>query len=180
MRAHGCSGSSPSLALLVVTFLLMSAISLQQPQKNASEASAADISTGDSPPSEVLALPSPASQEATGAVPTLTVGGKIALDALGPAIVGEDGTLRRIANWANLTEREQQVALRRIGQRNQARLAALKQQQQEQQYQQEQLEGKQQQEQREQQREQQHGIQLPIESKQQLLQKQQQQVKQEL
>ncbi|GLC48962.1 hypothetical protein PLESTB_000167500 [Pleodorina starrii] len=59
-------------------------------------------------------------------------GGKIALDALGPTIVAEDGTLRRIANWATLTERERQVALRRIGQRNQARIAALQQQQAEQ------------------------------------------------
>lgn len=38
--------------------------------------------------------------------------------------VAEDGTLRRIANWASLSERERQVALRRIGQRNQVRISA--------------------------------------------------------
>ncbi|KAG2432020.1 hypothetical protein HYH02_013090 [Chlamydomonas schloesseri] len=87
---------------------------------------------------EVLALPEPRTSVGTGGggaggVQTLTVGGgKITLDELGPAIVAEDGTLRRIANWAQLTERERQVALRRIGQRNQERIAALKQQQEQQ------------------------------------------------
>ncbi|PNW83015.1 hypothetical protein CHLRE_06g303183v5 [Chlamydomonas reinhardtii] len=86
---------------------------------------------------DVLALPEPQAAPAAGSsnsgAQTLTVGGgKVSLDELGPAIVAEDGTLRRIANWAQLTERERQVALRRIGARNQERIAALKQQQEQQ------------------------------------------------
>lgn len=41
------------------------------------------------------------------------------------AVVNEDGTVSRIANWAQLSEREREVALRRIAKRNQQRVAAL-------------------------------------------------------
>jgi len=58
---------------------------------------------------------------------TIMVGSTpIKVDALGPVIVNEDGTLRRIANWNDLTEAERQVAVRRIAARNQARLAHLR------------------------------------------------------
>ncbi|XRB03778.1 hypothetical protein NFJ02_18g31330 [Pycnococcus provasolii] len=62
-----------------------------------------------------------------GLLPTLDVedGGILKLDHLGPVIVGTDGTLSRIANWNELSEREQAVALRRIAKRNRERLAAL-------------------------------------------------------
>ena len=60
-------------------------------------------------------------------------GEKAALDHLGPLIVNADGSLRRIANWAALSEGERVVALRRVSQRNRERLAALEQQQEEQQ-----------------------------------------------
>eukprot|EP00434_Breviolum_minutum_P026900 symbB.v1.2.023779.t1/scaffold2200.1/size85926/6 len=57
---------------------------------------------------------------------TVMVGGvPMKMDHLGPVIVNEDGSMRRIANWLEMTERERQVALRRIGQRNQQRLAKL-------------------------------------------------------
>jgi predicted Fe-S protein YdhL (DUF1289 family) len=39
--------------------------------------------------------------------------------------VAEDGTLRRITNWASLSQQEKVVALRRIAQRNQASAAWL-------------------------------------------------------
>ncbi len=52
------------------------------------------------------------------------------MDELGPLIVAEDGSLRRIANWQSLTEGERRVALRRIAKRNNERLAKLKQEQQ--------------------------------------------------
>ena len=59
-------------------------------------------------------------------VPTLAVdGAPLKLDNLGPVIVNEDGSLGRIANWHELSEREQQVTLRRIPTRNKERLAAL-------------------------------------------------------
>lgn len=40
--------------------------------------------------------------------------------------VAEDGTLRVISNWGELSEAERSVAWRRIAQRNRARLAAVK------------------------------------------------------
>mmetsp|Transcript_99868 Transcript_99868/g.311894 ORF Transcript_99868/g.311894 Transcript_99868/m.311894 type:complete len:224 (+) Transcript_99868:1-672(+) len=55
------------------------------------------------------------------------VGGvPVKLDKLGPLIVNTDGTLGRIANWDQMTEREQQNTLRLIGRRNQQRIAALR------------------------------------------------------
>ena len=44
--------------------------------------------------------------------------------------VNADGTVSRIANWDQLTEHEQTVALRRIAKRNKERIDALKQQEQ--------------------------------------------------
>lgn len=40
--------------------------------------------------------------------------------------VNEDGTLRRITNWAELSDGERAVALRRIADRNKARLELLR------------------------------------------------------
>lgn len=47
------------------------------------------------------------------------------LDHLGPLVVNQDGTLSRIANWAEMTEGERDNTLRVLGKRNQARLRAL-------------------------------------------------------
>ncbi|PSC71551.1 fungal specific transcription [Micractinium conductrix] len=41
-------------------------------------------------------------------------------------VVGVDGSLSRIANWDKLTEREREVALRRVAARNRDRLARLR------------------------------------------------------
>jgi predicted Fe-S protein YdhL (DUF1289 family) len=72
----------------------------------------------------------------------LTLAGeKVALDDLGPLIVGVDGSLGRIGNWGSLTEAERQVASRRLAGRNKERLAALQEAQQQQE-----KEGKQQEE----------------------------------
>lgn len=40
-----------------------------------------------------------------------------------------DGSLRRIANWATLSNAERATALRRLGKRNRQRLATLEEQQ---------------------------------------------------
>ncbi|CAL1166519.1 unnamed protein product, partial [Cladocopium goreaui] len=57
---------------------------------------------------------------------TVMLGGvPVKMDHLGPVILNDDGSMRRIANWREMTEHERQVALRRIGQRNQRRLAKL-------------------------------------------------------
>jgi len=42
----------------------------------------------------------------------------ISLDSLGPVIVNIDGTISRISNWDQMTEREREVTMRRIALRN--------------------------------------------------------------
>merc|ERR1712146_290921 len=75
----------------------------------------------------ILALPEAEDKDK---VQTLEVGGAgIKLDDLGPVIVNKDGTMRRIANWANLSPQEQAATLRRIGKRNQERVKELQEQQ---------------------------------------------------
>jgi len=66
----------------------------------------------------------------------------ITFEAMGPVIINSDGTTRRIDNWDQMTEKEQEVAWRRISKRNEARRKALLEQQQEQQQQQNEMEGK--------------------------------------
>lgn len=50
----------------------------------------------------------------------------VKLDALGPIVLNVDGTMGRIANWANFTENEKSQAIRLISARNQRRKEALK------------------------------------------------------
>jgi hypothetical protein len=47
-------------------------------------------------------------------------------DRLGPTVVHADGTVSRIANWAEMTEIERRNTLRVLGKRNQIRLEALR------------------------------------------------------
>ncbi|GAB1313597.1 hypothetical protein MFIFM68171_03807 [Madurella fahalii] len=53
-------------------------------------------------------------------------GNPIALDKLGPMVVGRDGTISRIANWPEMTDLERENTLRVLGKRNQLRLANLR------------------------------------------------------
>lgn len=48
------------------------------------------------------------------------------LDKLGPAVVNADGTMSRIANWAEMTEVERRNTIRVLGARNKLRLDALR------------------------------------------------------
>ncbi|KAK0612834.1 hypothetical protein B0T17DRAFT_385632 [Bombardia bombarda] len=76
------------------------------------------------------ALPAPESSSSGGAPGTTTNlevdGPAVTLDHLGPMVVGRDGTLSRIANWAELTPIERQNTLRVLGKRNQLRMANLR------------------------------------------------------
>jgi hypothetical protein len=47
-------------------------------------------------------------------------------DKLGPTVVHADGTVSRIANWAEMTEIERRNTLRVLGKRNKIRLEALR------------------------------------------------------
>ena len=56
------------------------------------------------------------------------VGGEaLSLDELGPIIINEDGTMRRIANWHLLTDQEKEHTQRKIAKRNKTRIEALQQ-----------------------------------------------------
>lgn len=48
--------------------------------------------------------------------------GGVKLDALGPMVVNSDGTLSRIANWAQMTEAEKERTLRVLSARNRIRI----------------------------------------------------------
>ncbi|KAI0112784.1 hypothetical protein F4776DRAFT_639884 [Hypoxylon sp. NC0597] len=78
----------------------------------------------DSSPKAPLPLPEPTH---SGDTTELPVGGEgVKLDKLGPLVVNEDGTMSRIANWAEMAEIERENTLRILGKRNQQRLDALK------------------------------------------------------
>ena len=53
-------------------------------------------------------------------------GDAVQLDELGPIVVTEDGQMRRIANWSEMTPEERVVTQRRIAQRNAKRLKRLR------------------------------------------------------
>ncbi|KAI1780761.1 hypothetical protein F4818DRAFT_15859 [Hypoxylon cercidicola] len=76
--------------------------------------------------SQKVPLPLPEPGQA-GDTTQLPVGGDgVKLDHLGPLVVNEDGTMSRIANWAEMAEIERQNTLRVLGKRNKLRLDALK------------------------------------------------------
>ena len=60
--------------------------------------------------------------------PVLEVNGAATkLDALGPVVVGKDGSLGLISGWAGLTPQEKEAGLAQMKRRNAKRLARLKQ-----------------------------------------------------
>jgi hypothetical protein len=76
----------------------------------------------------VLALPPPQRRDQPGnSVLDISSGSaSIKLDALGPVVVAEDGTLSRIGNWSQMTADEQRNTQRIISERNNRRMAALR------------------------------------------------------
>eukprot|EP00035_Acanthoeca_spectabilis_P029961 m.7148 g.7148 ORF g.7148 m.7148 type:complete len:532 (+) comp3918_c0_seq2:277-1872(+) len=75
---------------------------------------------------EFLALPAPDNESGPEVTLNVATGEPVSLDHLGPVIVTTAGGLERISNWNTLTDREQQVARRRIAKRNIERLAVLR------------------------------------------------------
>ena len=72
-------------------------------------------------------LPAPDPNGGSPDIPKLDVnGGSVKLDGLGPVVVNHDGSLSRITNWPQLTEREREVTQRRIAKRNGERLERLR------------------------------------------------------
>ncbi|KAG0324327.1 hypothetical protein BG004_003497 [Podila humilis] len=73
----------------------------------------------------ILALPAPGDVDAN--TNQLEVNGKdIKLDALGPVVVNENGTMSRIDNWAEMTEIEKSNVRRILLKRNDLRLKSLR------------------------------------------------------
>jgi hypothetical protein len=85
-------------------------------------------STPDSTQSHHPPLPLPSPETAGDDATTIEVNGaRVSLaDKLGPAVVNADGTMSRIANWAEMTEIERRNTVRILGQRNKIRLEALR------------------------------------------------------
>jgi len=77
---------------------------------------------------EILQLP-PAVDDPT--IPRIQLGETIRFEEMGPVILQMDGSMRRIANWDEMTEQEQKVTWRRISKRNEERRQLLLAQQQE-------------------------------------------------
>lgn len=79
------------------------------------------IEQGDDTPPEVKE----ANEAMKGTLEVKVGGNPVGLDDLGPIIINEDGTMRRIANWALLTPKEKAATSRRISTRNKKRLEKL-------------------------------------------------------
>jgi len=79
-----------------------------------------------------LPLPEPPShhEDVENATTTLDISsgaGSVRLDHLGPLVVHLNGTVSRVANWAEMTDIERQNTLTVLGKRNKLRLANLRQ-----------------------------------------------------
>ncbi|GAA6036536.1 hypothetical protein JCM8097_003553 [Rhodosporidiobolus ruineniae] len=100
-------------------------------EPSANTTAQADAATAPSPhPPEQhtpLALPAPPEHKEDDPVKLDVNGEAFSLyDRLGPTVVNSDGTLSRIANWAEMGEAERARILRVLGARNQIRLEAKK------------------------------------------------------
>mmetsp|Transcript_55111 Transcript_55111/g.178527 ORF Transcript_55111/g.178527 Transcript_55111/m.178527 type:complete len:181 (+) Transcript_55111:66-608(+) len=119
------------LVLLVAVALLQVfvAASEEGPEtvKVGAAAAAAAVSSEaleDAPAKSKLALPRGGDADVTG-TRKLEVGGTIKMDELGPIILNEDGSMRRIVNWDILTPHEREWTHKRIAKRNEERKQAL-------------------------------------------------------
>jgi len=91
-------------------------------EDGAPEVAAAEAPALTSPP--LLALPAP--EDASSSINLdVSTGQPVTLDRLGPVVVNADGTLARIGNWHDMTDREREVTQRRISKRNIERLAVF-------------------------------------------------------
>lgn len=85
-------------------------------------------STEQTPPNQEaqpLALPAIPSEDEAKKL-DVNSGNAVKLDQLGPMVVNSDGTLSRIANWAEMTEGERERTIKVLSKRNQIRMATLK------------------------------------------------------
>ena len=82
--------------------------------------------TNDDSAAPPLALPNPSDSTNPNPI-SLTVGGaKHDFAELGPIIIQSDGSTRRITNWDQMNQKEQDVTWKRIAARNKKRIEELK------------------------------------------------------
>jgi hypothetical protein len=102
----------------------------QQPQTTSSSTSTPDAAAPPTAQTDAKGAPLPLpAPPADGADVTRTLdvnGGGVRLDHLGPLVVNQDGTMSRIANWAEMSQIERDNTLRVLGKRNQLRLKTLR------------------------------------------------------
>ncbi|KAE8160655.1 hypothetical protein BDV40DRAFT_211929 [Aspergillus tamarii] len=107
------------------SYSTMSSATEQTQQQQQPENAATDSAT-EKKPEQYLALPDSSSADQTQQLDVSGDGSTVKLDHLGPLVVNQDGTLSRIANWAQMTEMEKKNTLRVLGKRNKQRMEALK------------------------------------------------------
>jgi len=94
---------------------------MSSPAPGASDAN--DAASDTTPP---LALPAAPANPGQEPMRSLKVGESLDFAELGPIIINSDGTTRRIANWDDMSEKEQAKTWERIAKRNKARLEELR------------------------------------------------------
>eukprot|EP01130_Rhizamoeba_saxonica_P002051 TRINITY_DN11856_c0_g1_i1.p1 TRINITY_DN11856_c0_g1~~TRINITY_DN11856_c0_g1_i1.p1 ORF type:complete len:131 (-),score=22.27 TRINITY_DN11856_c0_g1_i1:93-485(-) len=116
------------ILLLSIIVLIKYKSNAENPQKNyqilEDEPPIADTPTNPTTnPDQIPLLPFPTGNE--DAQQMVVNGEPIRFDHLGPMIINQDGTIGRITNWDSLSEKEQEVAWRRIANRNKIRRQQL-------------------------------------------------------
>ena len=89
-----------------------------------SSADGGGASNGSSSGGEIPQLPPP-DPNSSKDVPTIQLGETIRFEEWGPVILQTDGSMRRIDNWEQLSEREKEVTWKRISKRNEQRRQQL-------------------------------------------------------
>jgi hypothetical protein len=113
-----------------VTFLFCWIFAIIMAETNGNNGVGADAfaTTGKSEGGDLPKLPPPDPDAKN--IPTFKLGETIRFEEWGPVILNSDGSMRRIENWDQLTEKEKEVTWRRISKRNEERRKILLAQQQ--------------------------------------------------
>jgi len=115
------------LGLTILLLLVLVTITMVESSSTNENAASTTINDDDE---KIPQLPPPDPNDSK--IPSIKLGETISFEQWGPIILNTDGTIRRIANWDTLTEKEKEVSWRRISKRNEERRLTLLQKQEEQ------------------------------------------------
>jgi hypothetical protein len=104
-----------ALALVLVASLAFSAVASE-------ESGAAETAHAEFPMLEGAGDGGDGADSSASGTRQIVFGEKVALDELGPIIVNEDCTMRRITNWETMSTRERRGVSKRVVERNRERL----------------------------------------------------------